>query len=101
MLDSGAVAGTGRADGRARFEQARYQFSPVTSDSGGENPNLKQQESLRYVTSETPCATEDSNPTDVDTIDFLQNTPKKMSRGKSQHVTRANPGAREKQNTYF
>ena len=65
------------------------QFSPVTSDSGGDDPGVKQAGDtddidFQFVlTSETPCATEESSPyvADVDLIECIESgTPRRQHR---------------------
>ena len=68
-----------------QFEPACYKFSPVTSDSGdprtcaGASMTSNPPVELKYQTSETPCATEESNPIDTDMVEFFESTPRKKS----------------------
>ena len=81
------------------FEPAQIIFSPVTSDSGGDekspatfaynNEEFNEhnmpvvEQHLELLTSETPCATEESTHIDIERIELFESTPRKKQNRKS------------------
>ena len=81
---------------------ARYTFSPVTSDDEEKTPamvyagemnadNCQNEDNvavvadqhLEFLTSETPCATEESTHIDIERIELSASTPRKKQGRKS------------------